>query len=266
MVYEMEELVPIVGKLVEKYTAKESSSVTYEKAEQLMGAVLYAINELEMAEGALAVTADRISARQAYDLGLALVEEKVKRALVLYNDILPDFSHYENHCLYDTFVRGLPEFFKRYNLLWEPQNTILTLDYPVLKDLSRYTGIDQVYEFIKCIDWEQKFLRIFPRENVIRILSKQNRDYKDMIDNICESVLQFVTWHILAGKPLTQLDLEETDYLRIEELLGQTDRTDIERKLESGIQALVGSCYETEDKMAEYLCDAARSLRSVFVS
>ena len=38
--YEMEELVPIVGKLAEKYTAFESTSVSYEKAEQLMGAVL----------------------------------------------------------------------------------------------------------------------------------------------------------------------------------------------------------------------------------
>ena len=37
----MEELVPIVGKLAEKYTSHESTSITYEKAEQLMGAVLY---------------------------------------------------------------------------------------------------------------------------------------------------------------------------------------------------------------------------------
>ena len=39
MDYEMEELVPIVGKLAEKYTANESTSITYEKAEQLMGAI-----------------------------------------------------------------------------------------------------------------------------------------------------------------------------------------------------------------------------------
>lgn len=37
MDYEMEELVPIVGKLAEKYTSHESTSITYEKAEQLMG-------------------------------------------------------------------------------------------------------------------------------------------------------------------------------------------------------------------------------------
>ena len=33
MNYEMEELVPIVGKLAEKYTGYESTSITYEKAD-----------------------------------------------------------------------------------------------------------------------------------------------------------------------------------------------------------------------------------------
>ena len=48
MHYEMEELVPIVGRLAQKYTANESTSVTYEKAEQLMEAVLYCIHEAEL--------------------------------------------------------------------------------------------------------------------------------------------------------------------------------------------------------------------------
>ena len=35
MDYEMEELVPIVGKLAEKYTAHESTSITYKKRNSL---------------------------------------------------------------------------------------------------------------------------------------------------------------------------------------------------------------------------------------
>lgn len=44
---QMDALVKIVGKLAGKYTAGESTSVTYEKAEQLMEAVLYCIREAE---------------------------------------------------------------------------------------------------------------------------------------------------------------------------------------------------------------------------
>ena len=47
MEYEMEELITIVGRLAEKYNAHESTSMTYEKAEQLMEAILYCIHETE---------------------------------------------------------------------------------------------------------------------------------------------------------------------------------------------------------------------------
>lgn len=47
--YQMEELVPIVARLAEKYTGFASSSISYEKAQQLMAAVLYCIQEYESA-------------------------------------------------------------------------------------------------------------------------------------------------------------------------------------------------------------------------
>ena len=47
MDYTMEELLPVVGKLTEKYTSLSSTSVTYETAQQLMGAVLYCLREAE---------------------------------------------------------------------------------------------------------------------------------------------------------------------------------------------------------------------------
>ena len=136
MNYKMEELIPIVGKLAGRYTSFESTSVTYEKAEQFMKAVLYCIHETETYGHGGIVAAEGLSAEQAYETGLALVEEKVKLALKLYNELMQGFADYDNLCLRDTVVNGLPEFFKWYDTKYEPQNTILTLDYPVLKDLS----------------------------------------------------------------------------------------------------------------------------------
>lgn len=188
MHYEMEELIPIVGRLAEKYTANESTSVTYEKAEQLMGAVLYCIHEADQQgpqegdasgniEGAsdrhpMTVAEKKLSAKQAYEAGAACVEQKTRKALKLYHEILPEFQSYDNACLYDTFIRGLPEFFKWYDVKFQPQNTILTLDYPVLKDISGLSGIDKVYAFIKCIRLEQQFLKKFPKSYVEEILEQ----------------------------------------------------------------------------------------------
>lgn len=41
----IEAILPLVKELTEKYTGKASTSVTYEVAQQLMGAALYCINE-----------------------------------------------------------------------------------------------------------------------------------------------------------------------------------------------------------------------------
>ncbi|MEY8426665.1 DUF6179 domain-containing protein [Lachnospiraceae bacterium 46-15] len=151
MEYTMEELVPIVARLAEKYTAFESTSVTYEKAEQLMEAVLYCIHEIGFSEEEAVILAERIPARQAYETGLECVKRKVKRALDLYNEILTEVIWHEDQNLYDIFAKDMPEFFRRYDVKFEPQNTIIMLDYPVSKDLSRYTGIDKIYEFLVCI-------------------------------------------------------------------------------------------------------------------
>ena len=40
--FDMEELIPIVAELTEKYTSKESTSVSYDTAKQLMNAVFIA--------------------------------------------------------------------------------------------------------------------------------------------------------------------------------------------------------------------------------
>lgn len=256
MDYEMEELVPIVGKLAEKYTAHESTSIPYEKAEQLMGAVLYCIHELEQIDGNSLALNEKIPAQKAYELGVSYVEEKTEKALNLYNKIIPEFCHYENQCLYDTFIKGIPEFFKWYDIRFEPQNTILCLDYPILKDISAYTGIDRIYEFIKSICLEQKFLKLFPADYVINILSKNNKNWKESVDNICEIVFSYVIGHILAGKSLAEFELSKFDYSYIQEVFIQADFENIKRRMEEALQLLVKDYYENDRELFHYLSGA----------
>lgn len=256
MDYEMEELVPIVGKVAEKYTSHESTSITYEKAEQLMGAVLYCIHELWESSGNAPSLNKKLSAQRAYEMGAAYVRDKTGKALDLYNRILPEFCHYENKCLYDTFVKGIPEFFKWYDIQFEPQNTILTLDYPLLKDISEYTGIDKIFEFIKAIGLEQKFLKLFPAGYVINILSKDNRNWQESMDNICEIVFIHVIGHIILGKSLTVIELEEDDYSYMQKIFKQATLEDIKKQLTTALEIFIKNYYENDRELLNYLSGA----------
>ena len=221
MDYEMEELVPVVAKLAEKYGGWEHSSMTYEKAGQLMEAVLYCIGELEQSgDWGLAVR-DRMPAQQAYDLGYRRVVEKVGQTLDLYHEVIQGFSGYGNVCLHDTVTKGIPQFFKWYDARFAPQNTLLTLDYPVLKDLSRYTGVDRIYGYLSCIRMEKLFLKAFPENWVIQVLSRYHSHYQDLVENLCEIVYREVIRHILAGKPFSEQDFTGEDERRLRQALFQ---------------------------------------------
>lgn len=256
MDYEMEELLPIVRRLAEKYTAHESTSITYEKAEQLMGAVLYCIHGSKEINGDTLALDERIPAQKAYEIGAAYVKEKTKKALDLYNRIMPEFYHYEDQCLYDTFVKGIPEFFKWYDIRFKPQDTILTLDYPVLNDISGYTGIDRIFRFIKSIGLEQKFLQLFPAGYVIDILSKVDKNWKGSMDNICETVLTYITGHILAGRSLAKIELEEADHFYIQELFMQATLEDIKKRLEAALEIFIKAHYGDDRELLDHLSSA----------
>ena len=260
MHFEMEELVPIVAKLAERYTSKESSSISYEKAWQLMDAVLYCIQESNPADSFAPAALTDLSAEQLYETGLHLVEEKMKNSLRQYNQIMTHFSSYQNNCLYDTVVRGMPEFFKWYDCRFEPQNTILSLDYPVLSDLSHLNGVDRIYEYLLCIELEQRFFSCFSTEFIINSLFQYHPGYRKIIDNLCEIVLMNVLLHFLCKKKLTELNFssEETDWLKC--FLANESVPELRDKLNHITKRLVQDYFHNDAKMLSYLSLAVQNI------
>ena len=53
MLYPMEDLYPILRDLGKKFTGHDSTSISYDDMQQLMGAVIYTINETNPEEEAL---------------------------------------------------------------------------------------------------------------------------------------------------------------------------------------------------------------------
>ena len=94
MNYSMEELMPVCGKLAKKYAGYDSTSITYEKAEQLMEAILYCIREAKNCGENSVVPAQGLSPGQAYETGLACVRKKTEEALNIYNEIMKDCQLY----------------------------------------------------------------------------------------------------------------------------------------------------------------------------
>lgn len=159
---------------------------------------------------------------EEYDIGVRLLNEKIQNIISLYNEIAKDFNDYGMICLSDTVIKGIPEFLKWYDTTFAPHETMLTLDYPVLKDITKLKGVDAIYEYLRCIRLEQIFLSRFDESKVRNMLYSYCDEYKDIFENICDIVLMFMFKNLDSKNDTIEnqiIKMIETYYLGDMELL-----------------------------------------------
>lgn len=261
MDYQMEELLPVVSALAQKYAGCESTSVTYEKAQSLMEAVLFCLNEYDNSF-ADSLVQRHISVREQYEKGAELLAEKVEDIRKTFNEISLQFDDFGVRCLYDTVQKGIPHFLRWYDIKFCPQNTILTLDYPLLADYGSLTGADAVYQYVRAIRTEQIFLGRFDRNYVRQVLERYNPEYRDMIENVCGIVLTNMIGHMMLRKPLNEMGFTDEEYLRLSEEFAGKSISDIESAVKELIGKLVSQFYgyDTDMDMLAYLCHEANNI------
>ena len=205
-IYSMEDLLPIVARLTEAYTSKESSSITYEKARQFMDAVIYCIahceeenvlresgkdgkeNEKESSKELVAFNSSVLSATEAYELGYQMVVEKVRQTIDKYNELMLYFDHYGNTNYRDTVEKALPGFFMYYDAKYAPMEHIITMDYPVFGLDMELEGIDMIRQYLDAIIIEQQYLMQFDRNKIIKTLRAFHPRYEKEYFNLKEIV------------------------------------------------------------------------------
>lgn len=235
--YQPEELLPVVAQLTEEYTDGKSTSVTYERAGYLMEAVLYCIREYEesrqqepscMAQppsvaGCPAAAEETVTAQTAFRLGREAVWRKTQQAKTQYAQLLDGFCAYGNENYNDTVVKAIAGFFQAYDFRFAPQETIITMDYPVLLPMNGMRGIDAVSAYMECIRMEQLFLGAFSPDYVIRVMRCYRKDYRKHFFNLCSVMLR----HALGHLPGVSANAARPDRLR--------------EILETGVEALTDS-------------------------
>jgi hypothetical protein len=285
--YSMEELLPIVSKLIRKYTSMESTSIPNEKARQLMQAVQYCMNhsgdkelwDIHRHIRACAGISQEIreetrirnkgqhsTAQKAYDQGYENIIQKVKAAKEIYEMLIIAFDSYQNECYYDTIVKGIPEFFRWYEPKFCPQDHILTLDYPVLVSIEHLHGIDRIYSYLMAVYIEQQFLSIFPRQNVVNLLNRYMPEAEEGIFNISEVVLTSVIGCMIEENRIEELTIESYEQIRL--LVESVTKDQLRHKLEVFLELfLLHTPFHKEiwkeEAMKDYFGEAVKGLASL---
>ena len=253
---------PVVAKLAARYTSNESTSISYDKARQLMGAVIYCIEEYEnQAAGLrdLVTPHSTISADTAYRQGYEILIEKVKKIQQEYNLMMREFQFYGNRCCYDTFQKGMPEFFLYYDARFHPMNHILTLDYPVLVSLEPRCGADLMEVYVRSACLEQSFLQKLPGDYIIHVLNAYSGDYGELIINLASIVIRNVLGCRIAGKSIDLNGYSPVEMERLKLFINGKTREELEEQLKKYIDELMDFAYEGNKELGNYLKEDVRN-------
>lgn len=251
--YEIYDLLPLVKELAQKYTSKESSSVSYETARMLLEAILYTIRENQMIESTKDQmmeldTIGKMSAQDAYERGCKIIERKMKQVSQMYNEMILSFHSYGNQNYKDTVTEGISQFLIRYDSKFQPQNHLLTLDYPTLDlDLEK-RGIDVIEKYLKAIIIEQRFLNKLPKEFVNTVLANYHSDYKIMYFNLCVPILHTILACMIIKKKIGIEKFTQEDYDAITDYALSKDRDSICDDLKKMLNDFLSASYGTDAK------------------
>ena len=250
MFYEMDELLPLVSKLADRYTSFSSTSLPYEKARMLMEAVIYCIRECTGKDGGNLLSGGEVpDAEILYKRGYEIVKEKVYKSKMLYEQIIEEFEDYGCRNYRDTVIGGVPSFFLYYDPRFCPQNHLLTLDYPAGITEQGRTGADLMESYLYKIKMEKIFLQFFPSASVCALLERITPDYGELyLDNICLEVLCCSVKCAAAGAPLMELCLNRDQEQKVYDYFKGDTLQQIKRKTGSIISKMTERMEDEELK------------------
>lgn len=127
---------------------------------------------------------------------------------------------------------------------------------------KRLTGIDLIYEYLKIIRMEKKFLDCFDRQAVVNLMSAIYPQYQELyLDNLCSPVLLNALGCLIAGKTVGRLEPGRDGLCLIENYFTGCGAEEIERKLVPCIRILTGNLEWFDRSARHYAPQIENALR-----
>ena len=239
------DIISLLRERVEKFTIEDSSSVTKETAERILGSILYCIksdsnNTIKNSSlDKSLIKEENLDIRTAFYNGLLIKKEKIKKAKILCENIKREFYFIDNCYYKDIIWKGMDAFFKNYDVEFNPQYNVLTLDYPLYIEIENLSGIDLIYEYLKRFYIEERFLKKFEIYVIEEVLRGYNDNFTNLVINICKIILRNAIICKILNKNIYELDVKEIDFDRIKKYIENNTQEEMVRLIDEKLKLLL---------------------------
>ncbi|MBO1580925.1 DUF6179 domain-containing protein [Bacillus sp. XF8] len=220
------EIIEILQQLIRRYTQGESTSVTSETAEGIMVSLMYAMDAYALhfknPEEAIAHL-NFESIKDIHAKGVKLLRHYFEEAKQIYQEIKKIRLDVPVDAYNMTIDESLPVFMNHYNIIFEAQNTMASIDYPLATDDMRLQGVFYIKQYLERLLMETRFCQFFNHEDLMYILTNFGKicrfNYRIELFNIFELMVNNAVFSLLCGEKAKRVRISEIQHNQLNQML-----------------------------------------------
>ncbi|MEN6328176.1 MAG: DUF6179 domain-containing protein, partial [Syntrophomonas sp.] len=201
---------------------------------------------------------------ELYEKGLKVVSSCLAETKSLYEEIKNHKLHIPLKAYNATIDEALPEFFINYDVIFKAQDTMASIDYPLLFDDMRIKGIFYIKQYLEKLEIETEFCSLFAIEDIDNLLLNYGRvydlDYREALINIFEVLLTNSIFSALYNNA-NKLCITKHQYEILLEKIKALDHTLYSSLINEAIEALLNELRIAHPELKNYI----RKFKSVLM-
>lgn len=248
-----------------RYTSGQSSSVPVETGQRIQQSIFYTIGyyfkNLPCVESGLEMLKEN-SLSDLYVNGKKLIEEHRNDAEKLLHTIQNDCLRTDVYAYNSTIQEGLSMFFPAYDIDYGAHESPGSIDYPLSNDKMNLTGVDYLYVYLKKLQMENEFCKCFSNDEIHSLLRGYDREYKELLFNIFDLVLNNIIGSLLLGRNDLELQITDFDRQYLQRELASMSKEDLEKSIDDAVSNLCKMLSVSNFKLKSYMKQSTVNLKS----
>lgn len=228
------EIIKLLCDKVYRFTKGESSSVREEAAQSLLESIYYILSEyfktIDNLDDSINIIKEK-SLKSLYKEGKSIIDLKMNEAEKLLKSIKKSKINVINNAYNDTIDNGIDLFFKEYDKDFGCCESPGDIDYPLNTNLGDIMGIDYIYEYLKILNLENRFLEKYDSNMINELLNGYSEDSTELLINIFELVLTNVVGSACIDKNVLDLNIEDIHREYLKDIINGLSQDELETYL-----------------------------------
>lgn len=250
----------LLGKVTERYTMGDSSSVPEEVVEELLRSICFLLKRELGDLKTSVVLLENGDLEKILKFAWVNIEKDIAKEKKLLEAVIDSSIGVDNISYIDT-IAEIGKGLKYYNYRFFAHQVNCSIDYQLSNALpENLQGIEYINEYLKRLLFENKFCSNFKKEDIIEVLKSYCSNYEELLINIFEPVLTNAIGLTLLNKDIYDLEISNIQAKVLLENFRGNNSDDLKAKIEKAVDHICLKLSIKDDFEIKYVKNTALNL------